>query len=85
MSDFLLELSANPQIRRLVQSAGLPLPMPAQLERTTEPRAERPLERATAERRVRVERAQAVAYAQRGVHLAAVLPLGLGQQVIDLQ
>ena len=44
MSDFLLELSANPQIRRLVQSAGLPLPMPAQLERTTEPRAERPLQ-----------------------------------------
>ena len=47
MSDFLLELSANPQVRRLVQSAGLPLPMPAQLKRADGPREERPLRHST--------------------------------------
>jgi 3-oxoacyl-[acyl-carrier protein] reductase len=47
MSDFLLELSANPQFRKIVQSAGLPVPMPQQLERTSAPYAERPLRHAT--------------------------------------
>ena len=43
MSDLLLDLAANPRFRRLVQTAGLPVPLPAQLERTTAPREERPL------------------------------------------
>jgi len=47
MSDFLLELSANPQFRKIVQSAGLPVPMPQQLERTDAPYAERPLRHAS--------------------------------------
>jgi 3-oxoacyl-[acyl-carrier protein] reductase len=33
MSDFLLELSQNPTAKRIIQSAGLPIPMPAVLER----------------------------------------------------
>lgn len=33
MSDFLLELSQNPTAKKLIQSAGLPIPMPAVLER----------------------------------------------------
>ena len=33
MSDFLLELSQNPTAKRLIQSAGLPIPMPSVLER----------------------------------------------------
>lgn len=43
MSDFLLELSQNPNARKIVRSLGLPLPMPAVLERTHEPWEERPL------------------------------------------
>lgn len=33
MSDFLLELSQNPTAKKLIQSAGLPIPMPSVLER----------------------------------------------------
>jgi 3-oxoacyl-[acyl-carrier protein] reductase len=33
MSDFLLELSQNPTAKKLIQAAGLPIPMPAVLER----------------------------------------------------
>ena len=44
MSDFLLELSANPQARRMVKSLGLPLPMPEPLRRATGPWEARPLD-----------------------------------------
>jgi 3-oxoacyl-[acyl-carrier protein] reductase len=37
MSDFLLELSQNPTAKKLIQSAGLPIPMPAVLERPRGP------------------------------------------------
>jgi 3-oxoacyl-[acyl-carrier protein] reductase len=33
MSDFLLELSQNPTAKKLIQAAGLPIPLPAALER----------------------------------------------------
>ena len=33
MRDLLLELSQNPQFRKLVKTTGLPLPMPPQLAR----------------------------------------------------
>jgi 3-oxoacyl-[acyl-carrier protein] reductase len=44
MSDFLLELSRNPNVRRAVQSLGLPLPMPQVLRRGRGPWRERPLQ-----------------------------------------
>ncbi|MGK5093864.1 3-oxoacyl-ACP reductase [Deltaproteobacteria bacterium TL4] len=37
MSDFLLELSKNPQARKLIQSMGLPIPMPQDLKRAKGP------------------------------------------------
>ena len=43
MSDFLLQLSRNPRARKLVQSLGLPLPMPQALDRARGPYEERPL------------------------------------------
>lgn len=43
MSDFLLQLSENPQARRLIQTLGLPIPMPQKLRRATGPWEERPL------------------------------------------
>jgi 3-oxoacyl-[acyl-carrier protein] reductase len=43
MSDFLLELGKNPQARKLIQSLGLPIPMPQALERARAPWEERPL------------------------------------------
>jgi 3-oxoacyl-[acyl-carrier protein] reductase len=43
MSDFLLELGKNPQARKLIQSLGLPIPMPQALERAKTPWEERPL------------------------------------------
>lgn len=43
MADFLLELSKNPQARKLVQTLGLPLPMPEPLQRPRGPRGDRPL------------------------------------------
>ncbi len=43
MSDFLLELSKNPNARKVIQSLGLPLPMPQNLERAKGPWEERPL------------------------------------------
>src|SRR5256885_6718092 len=43
MSDFLLELGRNPQARKLIQSLGLPIPMPQSLERARGPWEERPL------------------------------------------
>jgi 3-oxoacyl-[acyl-carrier protein] reductase len=43
MSDFLLELSKNPNARSIIKSLGLPIPMPQDLERTDEPREDRPL------------------------------------------
>ncbi len=44
MSDFLLELGRNPRARKLVQSLGLPLPMPQALKRARGPWSERPLQ-----------------------------------------
>jgi 3-oxoacyl-[acyl-carrier protein] reductase len=41
MSDFLLELSKNPNARNIVKALGLPIPMPQDLRRTDEPREER--------------------------------------------
>jgi 3-oxoacyl-[acyl-carrier protein] reductase len=43
MSDFLLELSQNPTAKRLIQAAGLPIPMPAVLERPKGPQTEQVL------------------------------------------
>ena len=43
MSDFLLNLSSNPQTRNLIKKAGLPIPMPEPLRRTKGPMADRPL------------------------------------------
>ena len=43
MSDFLLELSRNPQARKMIQSIGLPIPLPQPLARDKGPWAERPL------------------------------------------
>ncbi len=43
MSDFLLELSKNPQARRFVKQLGLPIPMPQVLARPRSPREEAPL------------------------------------------
>ena len=43
MSDFLLELGKNPNARKLIQSLGLPIPMPQALERARGPWEERPL------------------------------------------
>ena len=50
MSDFLLELSKNPNARKLIQTLGLPIPLPQALERARGPWEERPL----ADRRVAV-------------------------------
>lgn len=44
MSDFLLEMSKNPSVRRAVQSLGLPLPMPQVLRRGRGGWTERPLQ-----------------------------------------
>ncbi|HEX4460595.1 MAG TPA: SDR family oxidoreductase, partial [Polyangia bacterium] len=44
MSDLLLELSKNPQTRKLIQTLGLPLPLPQALERAKGPAEERPLQ-----------------------------------------
>ncbi|MCX4246946.1 3-oxoacyl-ACP reductase [Paraliomyxa miuraensis] len=43
MSDFLLELSRNPTARKLIKTAGLPVPMPQALRRAKGPYPERPL------------------------------------------
>lgn len=43
MSDFLLELSKNPNARKVIRGLGLPLPMPQALERSRGPWEERPL------------------------------------------
>jgi 3-oxoacyl-[acyl-carrier protein] reductase len=48
VSDFLLELSKNPNTRKLIQTLGLPIPLPQSLERARGPWEERPL----ADRRV---------------------------------
>ncbi len=44
MSDFLLEMSRNPNVRKAVQSLGLPLPMPQVLRRDRGPWQLRPLQ-----------------------------------------
>jgi 3-oxoacyl-[acyl-carrier protein] reductase len=43
MSDFLLELSQNPTAKKLIQAAGLPIPMPAPLDRPRGAQAEQVL------------------------------------------
>jgi 3-oxoacyl-[acyl-carrier protein] reductase len=43
MSDFLLELGQNPTARRVIQTLGLPVPMPQALRRAKGPWEERPL------------------------------------------
>ncbi|HLK41550.1 MAG TPA: 3-oxoacyl-ACP reductase [Polyangiaceae bacterium] len=47
MSDFLVELGKNPRARALVQSLGLPIPLPQALKRERGPWRERPLADAT--------------------------------------
>src|SRR5688500_9949802 len=37
MSDFLLELSQNPTAKKIIQAAGLPIPMPTPLDRLKGP------------------------------------------------
>src|SRR5690349_11786767 len=44
MTDMLLQLSKNPFARKLVASAGLPIPMPQELVRPSGPATERFLE-----------------------------------------
>ena len=44
MSDFLVQLSKNPQARSLIKTLGLPVPMPEELDRPNGPSVERPLE-----------------------------------------
>jgi 3-oxoacyl-[acyl-carrier protein] reductase len=44
MSDFLLKLAENPGARRLVERAGLPIPLPERLRRADGPWEERPLD-----------------------------------------
>jgi 3-oxoacyl-[acyl-carrier protein] reductase len=43
MGDFLLDLSQNPQARRLIKSLGLPIPLPEKLKRDKGPWPARPL------------------------------------------
>jgi 3-oxoacyl-[acyl-carrier protein] reductase len=43
MNDLLLQLGKNPQARRLIQTLGLPLPIPQSLARAKGPMEERPL------------------------------------------
>ncbi|MEQ1568707.1 MAG: short chain dehydrogenase, partial [Myxococcota bacterium] len=43
MADFLLQISSNKRARQVVQTLGLPLPMPERLERAPEAWSERPL------------------------------------------
>lgn len=43
MTDFLLDLSANPHTRKFIAGAGLPIPMPEPLARARGPWEERPL------------------------------------------
>ncbi len=43
MSDFFLELGRNPTARKLIQTVGLPVPMPQSLRRAKGPATERPL------------------------------------------
>jgi 3-oxoacyl-[acyl-carrier protein] reductase len=43
MSDFLLELAQNPTAKKIIQAAGLPIPMPTPLERPKGPASELPL------------------------------------------
>lgn len=43
MSDFFLELASNARARKVVQTLGLPVPMPARLSRADGPWEERPL------------------------------------------
>lgn len=47
MTDFLVELGAHPQARRIIRSLGLPLPLPEKLKRDASPWQARPLEGAT--------------------------------------
>ena len=44
MSDFLLQLSENPNARKVIKSLGLPIPMPQKLRRAKGPWQERPLD-----------------------------------------
>ena len=47
MSDFLLEMGKNPQVRQLVKTLGLPIPMPLDLKREKGSYTERPLAEAS--------------------------------------
>ena len=44
MSDFLLDLGQNPRARRVIQSMGLPIPLPQKLRRARRSWCERPLQ-----------------------------------------
>jgi 3-oxoacyl-[acyl-carrier protein] reductase len=43
MSDFLLDIGANPRARKIIKSLGLPIPLPEVLRRDRKPYGERPL------------------------------------------
>jgi 3-oxoacyl-[acyl-carrier protein] reductase len=44
MADFLVELGTHKRARRVIKTLGLPIPLPAKLEREVEPYQERPLQ-----------------------------------------
>lgn len=44
MSDFLVDLGANPNARKAIKKLGLPIPLPQKLERSDKPWTERPLD-----------------------------------------
>jgi len=44
MADFLVELGTHPRARRVIKTLGLPIPLPARLEREVGPWPERPLQ-----------------------------------------
>ncbi len=43
MSDYLVQIASNPQARKLIQSLGLPIPLPEKLRRAPHPWEDRPL------------------------------------------
>ena len=48
MSDFLVDLGANPMARKAIKNLGLPIPLPQKLDRSQQPWEDRPLEGLTA-------------------------------------
>lgn len=71
MSDFLVELSANPNARKVISALGLPLPMPQKLRRSADPWPSRPLEG----RRVLVARGELETHLATWLGAAGATPL----------